>query len=128
MMKIALVALCLGLVSLSSFAKDIELNAIEKNTLMNNMISFEKSPDELKQALAYITSGGIDGETYFAKELDQECKFIGRSMLVICKTTIGVESDIEDEDSGFDSIFEVESVHLMRSMSLLRVTLIPLAG
>lgn len=128
MMKIALLVLTLGLVSLSSFANDRELSELQKNELMRNAIEFKMTPEEAKSALDYLANGPRDGETYYAELMSQKCSVIGRSMLVICRTVIGEESNTEDDDSGFDSVFQLETVHMMRSMDLLRVTFTPLAG
>ena len=128
MMKIALLVLTLGLVSFSSFANNVELNDLERTNLLKNMIEYSETPEKIRDSLDYLVNGPRDGETLHAEIMSQKCSVIGRSMLVICRIVIGEESNTEDDDSGFDSVFQLETVHMMNSMSLLRVTFTPLAG
>lgn len=128
MKKVALIALILGAFGLNSFANEIELSSVEMQKLLENISNDSKTSSEVKADLKLILNGGTEGETIHAEVLGQKCKVVGRSMLVLCKTQIGVESDTEDEDSGFDSVYELETVHMLRSMSIVRVSMNPIAG
>ena len=128
MKKVAIIVLILGAFSLNSFANEIELNSVEIQKLLENISKDSKTTNEVKADMKHILNGGTEGETTRVAVINQKCKVVGRSMLVLCKTQIGVESDTEDGDSGFDSVYELETVHMLRSMSLVRVSMIPIAG
>lgn len=128
MKKLVLLVITLGLVSFSSFAKTVELSTQESITLLNNISSHQSTPAEVATDLSNILTGGTTEAISRAEVLVQKCSLVGRSALVLCQTQIGVESDVTDEDSGFDSVYQLETVHIMGSMNILRVTFTPIAG
>ena len=128
MKKIVLLALILSVFSFNSIANEIELNSSEMIKLLTNISNDASTSKEVVADMKYIIAGETEGETIHVEVLSQKCKVVGRSMLVLCQTQIGVESDTEDKDSGFDNVYELETVHMMRSMSIMRVTVTPIAG
>lgn len=128
MKRLALVVLTLGLVSFSSFASEVELTGPEMNTLLTKISEHDSTPEDVVADVVHILNGGTEGQTISAQIISQKCRIVGRSALVFCQTNIGVESDTEDMETGFDSVYQLETVHLINSMSLLRVSFIPLAG
>lgn len=109
-------------------ASEIKLSDEELIIFFKNISKNPSTPEEVVKELSLLLNKNAHEKNMRVKLQNQKCVIEEKSLNVLCLTDIRVESDTDDEDYGFDSVYQLETIHIKSSLEILRVTFIPLAG